>query len=652
MKLSQKQIRKLSYQLLLVLLATGASLILGFLSFGGMFALWPILPLAWGAFALSVAYEGEIYLQNIRGALKKLLKPNIIQRQVSREFLLEKFPDTSQPDCPQFFKDYEAQLKILNQFADKNLDKESKKRKKHAEKTLKTMEKWFAKEMFAKRAQGQTLTPCQIELQTWLSKQGMDQWAQKAQKRGRYFMAAKAFSAIAGVFMGVGTTYLLVEAFTVIPAFAAISFSLWPAMIIPMAVVAGAAYALLTYNSITDMISNNTLAKWYNKIKNDLKQGLTPKNIFMALTAALLVTMAVLLTICTAGTWWTVVKEARPLFSWMTKIPGFVMGVINPIITGISAVVFNLQNTSETLEMIDEAIQPHDAPQDDKKPTLGFWGRLKQSFTQSWDRLKQGFTQLLARENWGQILNPFRLILKLTFTPLRILLFLGHLVSIAVTSDRVPGIPQIVSAIFGLVSEGFEDAHYFLPHTHHHAKDPSTQDLLKDRLEADEGHSHENDLPTRLLKVVFAPLFALSAGWDTLFSRANKGGLASRQTLTFSQAWSKACGHKPEQTVEVPSELNKPSARWHKAHAIYRLEKHQTKHLQKAWLGQDLAQQKHQKLGALKQRLFKSEPAKAHQILREKPDPVFSKHRFFNNGETETAAFLRTLPEKISGPAA
>jgi hypothetical protein len=73
-----------------------------------------------------------------------------------------------------------------------------------------------------------------------------------------------------------------------------------------MAIVAGAAYGLLTYNSLTDMISNKTLSKWYERIRADLHQNKTAKNIFMATSAALLTSLALALTICTAGTWWTV----------------------------------------------------------------------------------------------------------------------------------------------------------------------------------------------------------------------------------------------------------------------------------------------------------------------------------------------------------
>lgn len=59
-----------------------------------------------------------------------------------------------------------------------------------------------------------------------------------------------------------------------------------------MAIVAGAAYGMLTYNAVTDMINNNTVVKWYNKIRDDLSQGLTLRNVFIATTAVFLVGLA------------------------------------------------------------------------------------------------------------------------------------------------------------------------------------------------------------------------------------------------------------------------------------------------------------------------------------------------------------------------
>ena len=61
--------QKIPYHLRVAFLTFGASLILGFLSFSGMYILVPMFPVAFAAFGLSVAYEGEIYLQNIKHRL-------------------------------------------------------------------------------------------------------------------------------------------------------------------------------------------------------------------------------------------------------------------------------------------------------------------------------------------------------------------------------------------------------------------------------------------------------------------------------------------------------------------------------------------------------------------------------------------------------
>jgi hypothetical protein len=662
------RLKKIPYYLALFLLTSGASLILGFLSFGGMFALWPVLPVAFSAFVLSVAYEGEIYLQNIKGALNKLLKYNFLQRQIAKDYLLENFPTTDEENCPQFFKDYEAQLNLLHQFGHKRLDTESKAEKKRIEKTLRDMEQWFALQLFSTDA-GEAAY--EIKLREWLAKHHQSEWQTKFDQLHSSFQRVKIFSVLAGIFMGFGTTYLLIEAFTAIPFMAAISLTLWPFMIVPMAAIAGAAYGLLTYNAVTDMIRNDTLRKWYDKIRNDLnaREGLTLRSVFMAVTAAVLLSLAVALTICTAGTWWTVVKETRPLFTWMGKMPGFIMGVIHPIITGLSAVVFNLQNTSESLELIDNAT------------------RAKENiFVRMGKSIQKGFEWLQANENWLQILNPFRLILKLTITPLRIVMFLGHLISIGVTADRVPGVSQVFSALLGIISEGFEDAHYFVghdhgddhdhdhheahdEHSHHHhheghdhhheehhheaAKLSHTQMLLKERLGAGHSHNHDVDLPTRFIKLVFSPVYFLAASWDYLASQRNSH---PKQALTFSRAWEKQMGEAEENHVTVEKTAPAPSSAWKIQQAIFRIERHKEKQLNGVWVGEDIAADKRSNLTQLQHDLTQIDPedqeALSRRLATEKSKTsVYNKHRYFNQGPTSTETFLEELPQRVMGMA-
>lgn len=592
--------KKIPYYIGLGLLTLGASVILGFLSFGGMYALAPLLPLALGAFALSVGYEGEIYLQNIKGALNKLFKRNYLQQQLAQDFLTTHFPDTKAKGCPQFFKDYEAQLRLLDKFNHHDLKKVSEKQKKQVEDKLHIMEKWFALQLFApkKAKKGEKPTSYAPELQRWLKEKEKDedkfsrkeQYRQLLAKRQHGFRAVKTFSILAGVFMGLGTTYLLMEGFAALSFLASIS-AFWPMLILPMAVVAGAAYGLLTYNAITDLIANDTIRKWYHKLRanfaevKDIRSAIRP--VLMAFAALVLVGLAITLTICTAGTWWTVVKNSQPLFSWMTKIPGFVMGIINPIITGISALVFNIENTAETFELIDNATKS------DNKKNI---------FSAALEKVKETWDELRKRENLFQIFNPVRLLLRLILLPLRIIFFLGHLLSIGVTGDRVPGLSQIASAFFCAVVEGLEDGHYFFGHGHDHEEHgehghshnkADVKTLLEERFK-EQGHDHSLDLPTKILVLIFTPLYFLAATWDYFASKLNPvtqeensqtRKTSGKEKLQFSKAWDKHFMRAWEQRksedesklVKIKDKTKQPSADWQREQSLYHIDKMKAK---------------------------------------------------------------------------
>lgn len=629
-------LRKLPYNLALTLLTAGASLVLGFLSFSGMYALLPLLPLAFATFALSVAYEGTIYKKNTEDALNKLLKSNYLKNHLAKEYLSTHFPTNTEMECPQFFRDYKAQLLLLSQFEHKELSKEAKKRKKQISKTAKDMEHWFAQQLFAVSDATKEQSAYAVELQQWLATHHQEEWNKRLAQRNSRFNIVKGFSALTAFFMGLGSTYLIVEAFSVIPIFAAIPFAFWPIIILPMAVIAGTAYGLLTYNAVTDLINNNTVVKWYKKLKEDLKQGLTPRNLFMATTAVFLVTLAVALTVCTAGTWWTIAKNARPLFSWMSKMPSFIMGVINPIITGASAIFFNIQNSAESLEMVDEAMRSKKNP-----------------LQRIYDFIVEGWNNLRNTENWLQMANPFRLLLKLTLTPLRIVLFLGHLVSIALTSDRMPGVPQIVAALVAIVSEGFEDAGYFFGQEEKERTNPQEFDtVLKEHLDSDSKHEQSVDIPTLLLKTLASPLYALAAVWDSLTSKLNGGKHnqlgQEKSVISFTQAWNKQRGVAKEEEVILPSQIERPSTAWQIEHTAALIDK-QTKKLANTSANHELAQQKITELTALKAKVrSEGAPSLAETLQEEKKNPVYNKHRLFAFEEqTATQDFIEELPARV-----
>lgn len=513
-------IKRFAYQLLLLSLTLGASLIIGLLSFGGLYALWPNLVVASLAFVLSVAYEGEIYLQNLKGALKSLLNPNALKFELSKIILRDYFPHhVLKAERPAFFLEYEDALHHLHAFEHQTLTPAKKAKKQNIERKLKELEKQFLKCLML--PENALLSKEEHELVLFLKNYPLSKpsngqaflslpeyFQQQLKRRLPFEPVIRAFSLLTACLMGIGTTYLLLEAFAMLPLLATFTFA--PALlIVPMAMISGVAYGLLTYNTLKNILIHDRIRTRIQKLQDDYKKhGLTWHNAMMLSTGMVLGSLAVMLTICTAGTWWTIIQNTPPLFRSMKGIATVILGTLIPLVTSFAALAFNLENSTESLEMIDEALE-------DRKNWKRDWEDFKYKLQKQWDR-----------EHPIQRFNPFRLILLTTLAPLRFILFLGHLISIGVTSDRVPGLSQLFSAFLGVVSELFEDGHYFIKHKRH---EHNTAALVKERLDGAD-HHHEDDLPSRLLNLAFAPIRFLSVLWDYIGSQFNSNP-------TYRQNW-------------------------------------------------------------------------------------------------------------------
>lgn len=477
-------------------LTGGASLYLGLLSLGGMYALVPLVPLAALSFVLSVAYEGEIYLQNLTQAVMKLLKSDSLDRAVSKAYLKHLFAAlpkllTSKRDSghyPSFFYDY------LELVQGAHHDRRKKK-------SLKDLETMFA-QMVLDGADGakEEDSPYQQRLLEWLNEQDDDlkpeSWRAYKDKQATLQSAfAVPLSVLAGVFSALGTTFLLFETITIVPALAAISLNVWCVAVVPLALLAGSAYGLLTYNSTTDFMINNPFSNWFGKIKRKWDDDHIAESVVMGAAFSALCGLACALTICTAGTWMTIVDENSSIYRFITSLPKWVMGVVNPIVTTLSSLAFNLQNTSASLSlMMPFLMTPFE--------------KIKHMSEETVADIKA----VWARESWLQFVNPFRFLYQCLYEPLRRILFLGHLASIGVTSDRVPGFSKLGSACLGFVAEFGEDSHYFFGHECG-GVGHSMRAALDEHLEAD-GHNHNLDLPTRFLEICLAPLELLRRGWN------------------------------------------------------------------------------------------------------------------------------------------
>lgn len=420
-------------------LTLGASLLLGLLSFSGMYAIFPLVGLSFASLLLSVFYEGEIYKKNIQAALDKLFKPNFMLEKIGQEAL-----EALENQDLAFVRDYQK----------------AQKRGKKPQ----IMARWLAKLLLHPP---QTPNAYQQEILAQIDPTKYQVAWQNLRQRNRWILG---FSALTAVVMSLGTVYLLLDMLEVIPIFGfALLQSPW--LVVPLALIAGIAYGLLTYNSLISFLSDHHLAQWWNKFKHELLHSpWSLKKTALMLASLFIFSLNLGLTLCTAGTWWTVMNQQRNLWTWFNHLSIRVLGWITPGVMGIANLGFNTRNIMETIKSIDPSQAHH-----------------------------HHHHHHVLSETKAQLWNPFRILLKLSYMPVRILMFIGHLISIGVTGDRMPGVPAVLSALLGIVSEGFEDAHYFF-----------------DLDGAEHGHEH-GDLPNQVLLLVFAPLFALAATWHYSF---------------------------------------------------------------------------------------------------------------------------------------
>lgn len=614
-------------------LVVGASIILGFLSFSGIYILLPLLPLAIAAFILSVGFEGEVYYQNIKDSIKNLFNPSYTKQQLAREFLKEILPGiqevliteqkereepikpeteeqvtlrmkevggfakkaskTKSSSIPKFFQDYINVLTLIHNYNHQNLKLESLKQKKQLKIILATLEKIFAEQLFLddNKKTGVSKELYIKELQQYLIENNKEAWVNKLPRRNILNTGAKVLSIISGIFMILGTTYLLVEAFAVVPFLSTIPFAVLPALVVPMAVIAGTAFGVLTYNSLDELIKNDILQRRITKIREDIKNGLTFYTTFKILAFIAIFVLSITLTVCTAGTWLTILRHTKPIFSWLGKMPKAVATSI-AVVLGTASLAFNLSNSATTMEEIEDLLEsdPEYHPYHIKlltntdsdlksSPQTGAtiikkegkyhiygcnnmdaenphwqYTEIKENAYFSLTilnfikfdkdvlkfsmrnlaiylviKLNNAHTFIPSKENMLQFLNPFRALLLITYLPLRVLLFLGHLISISATSDRLPGVNEIISMLIAFTSEFFEDLHYFVSFQNENKEDIDS--LLDEHFNNDTGCNHQNDFPTYCLKILFYPLFYLAAWWDSGF----KDDKTTELTFNFTE---------------------------------------------------------------------------------------------------------------------
>lgn len=526
-------------------LATGAAVTLGFLSFTGMYALVPLWPLALASFGLAVVYEGQIYRDNISAALEKLRIKHYLENLIARRVLNKLIKDKQNIANSAFLADYQAQLKYVNKLAHKHLhDKDDKLHVAKAQKRLAEMQAYFARYLFDQSRPTDAYTS---DLKNIITDEYRTSVQKLALKRQKQFKAALGFSVFAGVSCGLATIYAISSGVATLPI--AIPATLLSSATFGFAGLAAAGYTWLIYNAVTRMIANRTVQKWVKTIKEDIQKSHGIKTIALVIGAAIIVTLAAALTLASAGTWWFAAEGAVKLIPLIKEAPKLLTSKVIPfcasVIYGLASLAFTLENSSESFELLKN-LSPVKA--------------IKSSFSKVRDAFKQ--------ENWGQRLNPFRAVIKLVSIPVRVLAFMGHVVSIGVTTDKVKfgnvTIPPAYPAISSTLSESMEDLHYFVDdgddHHHHHGGEEG-------------GHTH-SDLPSTIIKFALSPLYGLAIVWDFAFStKTNSETKRDRLKASWKKIWGVEEHHDT-----LPKQQPDLSSSWYKQEKLIELDKMKTRY--------------------------------------------------------------------------
>ena len=181
------------------------------------------------------------------------------------------------------------------------------------------------------------------------------------------------------------------------------------------------------------------------------------------------------------------------------------------------------------------------------------------------------------------------------------------------------------------------------------------KELLKERAHDEHGHSHDNDIPSRAIKLFFSLgtlVYYLSALWDSGFSRFNK----TRPRLSFSQAKDKQFGvpvneSLSEENNTLLKEKSVSSDKWKRVESRDKLLNYTIEHFSKPLMFQSETCTKKAKVLMDTRKALTDETKTTDTIFKEANVEILKKHRvsFFNfNKKTESCEMF----EKLSTPAA
>lgn len=500
-------------------LTMGTVLSVGFLSFSGLWIIYPYIIPAILAFFLSGVIEGKVFgISIFKGLARlKLLSPNGEKHLLFSE--LNKLLSTKEESwvnsqC-RFLQDYYNQRKKYK--ALKNNPSANEEDVKEAKQRLEELKDYLYQEMNKPNDPG-------IE-DPYVSPAIKDASLIELNSAKRSVWFLRFFwliSILVGIVSGFVTAFAVQEAITVGLALS-LSVTALSAIVWPVAIFAAIGATFLLYYAITDIVKNDAIVKACSKTFKLFKRS-TEESIGVYLLRLLalsivvmgITSLTVFATAASGGTCWIVMQKGIKLLA--PKLPIFVAYCASTILIPINFVTDLIYGFSTTVQTIDNCKGIFQAIFDIIKHPI----KAIKNFCAN---IKTKLNNLKEKESWGQFFNPFRILAKLIISPLQSLVFIGHLISIGLTTDRFMNVPPPLVAGVCAIAEGLQDLSFLTTEDgHNHAQHDH---------EEDDGHDHGNLLQLPLQVLLLPVLLTVGVLYWFVKKCGNEVGFLDAIAQTF-----------------------------------------------------------------------------------------------------------------------
>jgi hypothetical protein len=598
--------RNQKYKIPAILLAVGATLATGFLAFAGALAISSVILFAIMVAIFASGIESVVFWKNIKTALKRILTPNFLEDAILREKIQDLlstprintenkwFLEAYQKECERL-----KELKLSSPTPDRDEELAEVKEK------LRSMLNYF-KDFI----NGQAITHAgnetkkilgDIELEEFLPKEKKEAIRREIHRKTlfiRFSWLAVLLSGLSSGLVGVETAKLSITALVLHFSIPLTGIAI-TAPLFTLAVIGGLAYMFLIYKSISDIVQNDTIRSWMKLFERNEKHGNfrhACKIISLLFLTILTVSLGVFATVATAGTWWYAAKAGAGLIPIISQAANWLRNITIPVM-GATNLIFTVDNSLESLQELSTA---------------------PKSFQEALKLTKERIKQHWEKENFLQLLNPFRIASIIVNFLFKFLFFICHTISMGITSYNLSTVPPLLTIILNAISEALTDAHYVIP-SDAHKKD----------------NQEQGDIFGKTLYVILFIPRLLSMVWDFSFSQFNP----PENQLTLSQAWEKMGHGLPmdnANTAVPPSEnkTNEPSSSSYQKLSFY--------------MGLETAREQINQNQTYKNLRQEEDRSKILAFWNAKTDTILSQH--LNNSLDVTRNLVQEIEEAMKPP--